>query len=557
MFEKILKFFKKEENQEYKVVNVNEVENESEKIIAKMNGILTLNALLRKSVNSKGLSVEQINKKFFPRTAEGVDRNTRISEYAMDDCDVGGKYNRMSGSVQPEIARFLANTDSFLGWTTCALLAQNWIVNRACSATGEDAVSAGYRLIGYDEDIFSVNFLREMYESSKNEFNIFDVLTRASFVRKLYGGSLVIPVIEGVDYEKPFNIKAIKKNSYKGMRVVEPYWYTYDFDTEDTTNPLSLGFYEPTYYNVNSSAGTQKIHRSWVISKSNARVGDILKPSYYYYGVSTAQMIYNRAYCFGRIANESPLLAMTKRLLVADADIENFVANPEYAEKMLDAVIQCRDNFGVLIKGQENQVAQIDTNLAGFDTLIQKEGEIVSAIAEQPLDKYVKTSSKNSNSGGLFQENEYKSVLRREQTLYLLPVIELHNKLWLKSKHDIEDNGVLAEFNPLDTPSAKEVEETNETISKTLSYYTSVGILNQEECRKRIRLDPKSGFAWLPKVNEQIINAELNKKNVNNEENGENPLDKGGMSGAFNAKSNLEGAKQEEKPRGISNAVKQ
>ena len=142
--------------------------------------------------------------------------------------------------------------------------------------------------------------------------------------KKTYGYSLVVPMVDGVDMEKPYNIDGVKKGSYHGMAVVEPYWVNTELDAESAGDPSSPHFYEPTWYVL---AGGKRIHRSWVIKAINSEVSDVLKPTYFFGGIPLTQQIYERVYAADRVANEAPMLALTKRLLVVDADVRNIASS--------------------------------------------------------------------------------------------------------------------------------------------------------------------------------------------------------------------------------------
>ena len=517
----------------------------SEKQIAALNGF-QVRQILRSLEGQRGaasLDAKKIRDKFFPRTIEDVRSSTGETAprgaYAMDGAlDLRGmmKMPRISDKV----GRFLAGVDAWLGWQVCALLGQNWLINRVCLAHGEDAAAVGYRLVSYDDESLDVQFLQEMENRSISEFGILDACSRAVFLKRMFGGSITYPVIDGANYEEEFDISKVKRGSYRGMRSIEPWWITYEFADEAVNCPGDLHFYDPTYYVV---GGSLKIHRSWVVKLINAPVGDILKPAYYYYGIPTPQMIYDRVYCFERIANEAPILAMTKRLTILDADIEMMVNDPNYAQDMLNAMVQLRDNFGVLVKSPDNAVSQLDTTLTDFDTLIQKQGEIAAAIGEIPLDKVVKTSSKNSNSGGLFQENEYKAVLRRVQNRDFRPILDFHNKLYLKSEKGCEER-IGVEFNPLDTPSELDIAKTNEVNAMYLAHLQSLGNISQEEVRRVLRSLPYSKLNWISK---EPPMPELNFGEESEE---------GGADAEKDAHKQIEGNAERYKSTGISNAVK-
>ena len=80
------------------------------------------------------------------------------------------------------------------------------------------------------------------------------------------------------------------------------------------------------------------IHRSWCVKCVNSHVTDILKPTYIYGGIPLTQMIYERVFAADKCANEAPMLALTKRLLVVDANIQQVLADPKHVKDLMDVV---------------------------------------------------------------------------------------------------------------------------------------------------------------------------------------------------------------------------
>jgi hypothetical protein len=314
-----------------------------------------------------------------------------------------------------------------------------------------------------------------------------------SINKKVFGYGLVIPVVDGANMEEPYNIDGIKKGSYKGMTVVEPYWLSPELDQEAVGNPASKYFYIPTWYKI---AGGKRIHRSWVIKVINSEVSDVLKPSYYFGGVPLTQQIYERVFAAEKVANEAPLLALTKRLLVADANIENMVANPEKAAEIMAQVTYFRDNFAVWFKNPNDTVNQIDTSLADFDAMVMTQYQLVASIAEMPATKLLKTTPKGFNSTGDYEQDDYNQSLIEIQENDYTPLIDRHNELMTKSDYG-KVIKLKVTFNPIDTPTEKEVAEVDEIKSRTAGNYINSGILSPSEERNILRTDPEGRYTSL------------------------------------------------------------
>lgn len=399
-------------------------------------------------------------------------------------------------NIPDNILKFYGN-QFFIGWQACALLRQNPYIDKACTIPAQDAISPDYK-ISYVEnaDNKSENDeekLAEMKAISDKDFNIKDVCYRANVNKKTFGISLVVPVVDGVDYEKPYNIEAVKKGSYKGMTVVEPYWTAPQLDSNAVSNPMNTGFQEPTWWRMPNG---KLVHKSWCIKRCNSELPDILKPTYYYGGIPLTQKIYERVYAAEKVANEAPLLALTKRMLVVDANIENLVANEEEVQKTINMAQYYRDNFSLWFKNPDDDIKQIDTSLTDFDSLVMTQYQLVACIADMPATKLLKTQPKGFNATGEYEQKDYIQSLQAIQEQDFIPILRMHYELFTKSFYG-EAVDLAIVFNPIDTPSEKETAEVAKIWSDVDSNYIAAGVMSAEEVRDVRRSQDDSPYSAL------------------------------------------------------------
>ena len=301
-------------------------------------------------------------------------------------------------------------------------------------------------------------------------------------------------MVDGIDYAKPFNIDGVRPGSYRGISLIEPYWIMPELDMEATSAPESLHFYEPTWWRLPNG---KRIHRSHVIYITGDEVPDVLKPTYYFGGLPLTQQIYERVYASERVANEAPLMALTKRMLIADGNIEAYVMNEEEAEKKLQKLSYCRDNYGVFFKRPGDSVQQIDTSLTDFDALIMTQYQLVASIARMPATKLLKTQPKGFNATGEYEMKDYIQELQHLQDNQMKPLIDRNNLLVEKSEfgysYELE-----TKFNPVDMPTERELAEVRKIDADTDAVLINAGATSPEESRARIIADPNSGYNGLP-----------------------------------------------------------
>lgn len=402
-----------------------------------------------------------------------------------------GVYNNMVGAI-PDIIYSHFAAQGFIGYNACAILKQNWMISNACTVPAEDAIQSGYTLCNKDDsETISEEELENFKAVSYSKYHIDDICRRIEINKKVFGIGLAVPCMDDdYDYENPFNIDGVKPNSYKGWTVVDPYWFAPELDEDAATNPASKNFYQPTWYRMPNG---KRVHRSHCIVLMNSVIPDILKPTYFYGGIPLTQMIFQRVYAAEKVANEAPLLALTKRLLVVDANLENFVANQRDAEETLKTISWLRDNFGVAIKRPGDQIQQIDTGLTDFDSLIMTQYQLVASIAQMPATKLLKTTPKGFNATGEFELKDYIQTLQAIQENDMKPLIERHNLLLAKSRYN-KKMEITVKFNPIDMPTEADKASINQATASTLSTLTQAGIISAEEAREHLKKDETAGF---------------------------------------------------------------
>lgn len=417
---------------------------------------------------------------------------------AMDACCNTDKFNdyyNISNPVDDIIYTHFA-TQCFIGFQACAILTQNWLINKACLLPTKDAIRPDYELsyVTTDEtEIIDKDFLTKITDLSNDakKFNIKEVVRTFAEKKRQFGQCLAYPIVEGADYSNPFNIDSIKPDSYKGMTVIDPVWYQAILDDEAISDPTSLRYMKPTYFQMPNGV---KVHHSWCIFNTNGDVPDILKPTYRWGGYPIPQLIYKRAYAAEKTANEAPMLAQSKRLLITDINPKNYFVNQKETEEQLKVLCNFRDNFGVMTKRPGESVQQIDTSLTDLDEVIMTQFQLTAAAAGITATKLLETQPKGFNSTGDYEDKNYKLTCVSIQKEDYIPILDLHYRLLSISKYGINRNYTI-NFKEIDTPTEKERAEINEIKARTDATYIDAGILTQDEVRDNLIKSPNSDYA--------------------------------------------------------------
>ena len=199
-------------------------------------------------------------------------------DFAMDeaypDLTQAKLMNSRAGYLPIAQLEWFAN-QGFIGWQMCAVLSQNWLIDKCCGVPAKDAVRKGYDITLNNGEKLDPDVLQAIKEGDKRRSIKGKMRT---FAKKgaIFGIRHALFMIDGIDYELPFNPDGIRPGSYKGITQIDPYWIAPELDRNAAANPASPEFYNPTWWRVQG----RRVHRShFVIMRNGDDVVDILKPA--------------------------------------------------------------------------------------------------------------------------------------------------------------------------------------------------------------------------------------------------------------------------------------
>jgi phage-related protein (TIGR01555 family) len=420
-----------------------------------------------------------------------------LSGVAMDESLGDLKMLAVDRQVVPYGIMAWYGAQSFIGYQLCAMIAQNWLVDKACTMPGRDAIRKGFDITVNDGSEIAPEVLDAIRQADV-KYKLNDNLVQAIRMSRIFGIRIVFFEIESDDeefYYKPFNLDGVKPGSYKGITQVDPYWITPELDQVAAADPASRFFYEPTYWRI---SGGRRIHRSHLIIIRTCEVADILKPTYLYGGISIPQRIFSRVYAAERVADEAPQLVMTKRTNALHVSVEETLGQPKNFQERIEAWAYFRDNYGVKVLGIDEKFEQHDTTLSDLDAVIMTQYQLVAAIANVPAVKLLGTSPKGFNTTGEFEEANYHEELESIQAHDLTPLVERHHLLLIHSeiapRFKLNPFATMIKWKSLDSMTAKEKAELNKIKADTASVHISSGVLSGEDERQRLINDPESEY---------------------------------------------------------------
>lgn len=421
-----------------------------------------------------------------------------LAEDSLDGIKAG--FGVAAGALPEAVfARFASQT--FIGHQACAILAQNWLIGKACVMPAEDAIRNGYKIAAEDGELPD-DVARAMRRADER-YDIAGTLVQFAEQGRIFGIRIALPVINppaGVSLDAycaaPFNPDGITPGSYRGIVQIDPQWATPELGVRGASDPTSLDFYNPVYWTI----GGRRYHRSHLVIFQTGEVPDVLKPLYRYGGIPVPQRIVELAYGAERSAGEALELVVTKRLNTLGINAAEALADRATFEAALAEFARLRNNYGIKTYDKETEeVGQLDTTLTDLDAVIMTQYQLVAAAAGVPATKLLGTTPKGFNATGEYDEASYHEMLESLQARHLSPLLRRHHLCVMRS--EIVPQLQLAQpvdtavvWNPLDAITATEAATVQKTMAETDEIRIRSGVIDGIDARTRVARDPESGY---------------------------------------------------------------
>lgn len=395
----------------------------------------------------------------------------------------------------PDVLMFWYVRQTFIGYQTCSFLAQHWLINRACSIPGKDAVRNGYKLTTMGGKKLKPAVIDDINELDEEVFNIREELKHHDRNMRIFGIGISYLKIKSKDkkfYQKPFNIDGITEGSYEGIVTLDPIWITPEL-RQQALNPSSEDFYEPTYWRVDGQA----IHKSHLIITRYANPTTVLQPTYIYGGIPLSQLLYERVYAAERTNNEIPAIVQTKRLHVLRTNTKQALMRMGDLTARLNVFARFKDNHGVQIIDEDEEITQYQTQLTDLRDVTDGQYATTAAISGVPETKLMmRPIAGGLSNAGDGDNRNYNDMVEDVQT-DMSKLLRRHHEVLIKS-HIEPNHGkqprIKHVWNPIRSLDAREIAEKNKANAETDKIYLEYQVVDIEEVRARLAADEHSGY---------------------------------------------------------------
>lgn len=408
-----------------------------------------------------------------------------------------------------EQGRYLLTRFSWDYRTLNALYRNNWIAKMIIDKPANEMLKNWFEIqsqITPDQ----IDAIQDTWRKTKTRLKLLNALKWA----RLYGGSVLIPLIEGQDdLSKPLDYEEIMPDSYKGCYVVDR-WSGVNPESELIDDISSPEFGKPKYYDVIdvSNNVVSKVHYSRLIRLIGRELPYWETLADTYWGASELEHVFeeirkrddtsaNIAFLIF-LANVRVYKSSNLGQLITIGDQE--AATGVY--RSIQALNRLMTNTGTLVIDNEDDFNMQQYTFTGINDVYESFMLDVAGAAEIPVDKLFGRSPNGFNSGEATLQSYYDNIQEKQETQLRYAVEKLNNIITVSTIGKLPDDIEIV-FNPIMKPSAMDKADLAQKEAQPIFDAFDRGLINKEIVLKELKAQAPLTGLWTNITDEMIMEA--------------------------------------------------
>jgi phage-related protein (TIGR01555 family) len=389
----------------------------------------------------------------------------------------------------------------------------SWIVGKAVDCIAEDMTKAGIQFLGDNNPKDTEKLTRGFTRHS-----IWTKVQEGVKWSRLYGGAIIVIMIDGQKFDTPLRVESIGKGQFKGLKVLDRWMVepsledlVDDFGSEDFGNPR---YYRVTAQStVMSLPSNLKIHHSRVIRLIGVELPFWQKVSENLWGMSVVERIYDRLIAFdSSTAGASQLMYRAHLRTMKIPKLREIIAA---GGKALDGLVaqmefirRYQSSEGInMIDALDDFTTQSYTFGGVAETILQF-GQQLSGALDTPLVRLFGQSPAGLNATGESDlRTYYDGIEQRQETTLRNPFHVIINILARSMGITLDDAFDFA-FNPLWQLSDEQKATVSSSISTNILSAESQGVISRFVALKELRQQSRLTGIFTNITDEDLKDAE-------------------------------------------------
>lgn len=346
---------------------------------------------------------------------------------------------------------------------------------------------------------------------------------------RLYGGAIVVMLIEGQDPSTPLREETVGKDAFKGLLVLDR-WMV-EASTNELIDELGPDMGMPKFYYVRADAPglrSQKIHHTRCLRLIGIEMPYWQAVMEQMWGISVLERLWDRMTAFdSATAGMAQLIYKAWIRTYSIEGLRNIVAAGGPALRGLLAQVELmrrtQSAEGVTLLDAKDKMESMQTvPFSGLSEAVLQLGQQLSGALQIPLVRLFGQSPTGMNSTGESDLRMYYDNISKEQNKSIVPITTIYRVLARSEGIDVpKDYGI--RFKPLWQLTDKEKSEIAEITGRAVGGAEGEGLITQQTAMKELKQsshvtgifsnitdeDIEAAEDTLPPAGEEAMNHEL------------------------------------------------
>lgn len=410
----------------------------------------------------------------------------------------------------------------------------SWIVGVGCDVVAEDMTRMGVEM---NSDT-PPDLIEELL-GAERDLMLWQSLADTIRWARLFGGALMVMLIDGHDFAEPLDIEAVAPGQLKGFMVLDRWMVQPTFSNLILDYGPDYGL--PEFYVVVQNAPfmpKQTIHHSRIVRIDGVGLPFRQRLAENGWGMSIIERLYDRLLAFdsGTLGVSQLLFRAYIRVYKVDGYRQIMAATgTQLIEKFMDSINMMRmlqSNEGLSVIDAKDEIEALTYSFAGVPETLQLLGQQISGALGIPMVRLMGESPRGMNATGESDFKQYDYLIGQQQENRLRrPLDRVYRVMWQSVLGEPPPPEWNFRFRPITQLSEAEKADIAERDTATVVAAHSAGLVTTSTAMKELKQSSIVTGRWTNIQDEDIKEAEEEAPAPWDQEAQQGPPGMGGMMG--------------------------
>ena len=393
----------------------------------------------------------------------------------------------------------------------------SWIVGAAVDAKADDMTRAGIDMSAGIEPNDA-----EKIQSAFDRLNIWQELGNGLRWGSLYGGAIVVMLIDGQDLASELRMETVTSGQFKGLMVLDRWQLQPSFS--DIVADFGPDFGKPAFYTVfadqSMSTGMKsplfgkKIHYSRVFRFEGHNLPFYQRMAEMGWGMSVVERLYDRLVAFDSATQGMSQLVFKAHLRTLSVEGLTDILGAggkafDALVKRVESIRRFQSSEGMTVIDAKDKLEHYNYTFSGLDAVIMQFGQQIAGAIDTPLVRLFGQSPGGIGSTGEGElRTYYDGILRDNEKHLRVPLTRILDLLHRSELGREMPDDFAFSFNPLWQMSDSEKADIAVKVTGAVVQGVNEGLIDNATALKELRKSSQVTGVWSNIMDADIEAAE-------------------------------------------------